>query len=426
MDFLSSEVLAGYEPELQTFMLRTSVLERLCAPLCDAVLGRAGSAGALESLARSNLFLVPLDDHRRWFRFHHLFAQILRVELERREPGLVPRAPPPRVRVAQRVRHDRRGDPPCASRRARSREAGQLIAETWVHYANAGRTTSVLDWLSGSPRRSSTPTRGCCSSRRGCWRCAAARTTCARRGARVRALGGLDAGPLPTASHRSRRACRMLSATFAWGDVSAVLEHGTRSAELEGPDSPWRPVVTLGARLGATTATASSTWPSSWLRETIALAPPAEQWIVAVAALADLSLIAGLRGSRPSRLRFGRGGRRPRARARAAGRRRGRRGAHRARRRAGRAGPPRGGAARARAGRLPAPAVGAAARSRRRVDRARAGRRGASAIAARAAELFDEAEAIVAACPDPGVLPERLAAARRAVAVGSRAAAEQS
>ena len=90
VDFLSSEVLGAYEPELQAFMLRTSVLERLCVPLCDAVLDGSGSAAALESLARSNLFLIPLDDQRRWFRFHHLFAQLLRVELERREPALVP------------------------------------------------------------------------------------------------------------------------------------------------------------------------------------------------------------------------------------------------------------------------------------------------------------------------------------------------
>ena len=83
-------MLAAHEPGLQAFMLRTSVLERLCAPLCDAVLDRSTSADALESLARTNLFLLALDDRRRWFRFHHLFAQLLRVELERREPALVP------------------------------------------------------------------------------------------------------------------------------------------------------------------------------------------------------------------------------------------------------------------------------------------------------------------------------------------------
>ena len=111
VDFLSSEVLGAYEPELQAFMLRTSVLERLCVPLCDAVLGGAGSAAALESLARSNLFLLPLDDQRRWFRFHHLFAQLLRVELERREPELV-RGLHRRAFEWHDVRHDRRGDPP--------------------------------------------------------------------------------------------------------------------------------------------------------------------------------------------------------------------------------------------------------------------------------------------------------------------------
>ena len=113
VDFLSSEVLAAYEPELQAFMLRTSVLERLCAPLCDAVLGeRVARPRRSTSLARTNLFLLPLDDQRRWFRFHHLFAQLLRVELERREPELVARAAPARLRLAQRVGHHRRGDPP--------------------------------------------------------------------------------------------------------------------------------------------------------------------------------------------------------------------------------------------------------------------------------------------------------------------------
>ena len=146
VDFLSSEVLGAYEPELQAFMLRTSVLERLCVPLCDAVLDGSGSAAALESLARSNLFLIPLDDQRRWFRFHHLFAQLLRVELERREPALVPT-----LHRRAFEWHDEFGTTDEAIHHAVAAhafaEAGSLIAGTWVHYVNAGRTSSVLDWL---------------------------------------------------------------------------------------------------------------------------------------------------------------------------------------------------------------------------------------------------------------------------------------
>ena len=100
VDFLVTEVLEAHDPPTQALMLRTSVLERLSGPLCDAVLEQEGSAAMLDALSRSNLFLVPLDDEGGWYRFHHLFAQLLRVELERREPGLAPVAAPPRVLLA--------------------------------------------------------------------------------------------------------------------------------------------------------------------------------------------------------------------------------------------------------------------------------------------------------------------------------------
>jgi ATP/maltotriose-dependent transcriptional regulator MalT len=62
----------------------------MCGPLCDAVLEKEGSEERLHELARTNLFVVPLDDRGKWYRFHQLFAQLLRVELEHREPGLAP------------------------------------------------------------------------------------------------------------------------------------------------------------------------------------------------------------------------------------------------------------------------------------------------------------------------------------------------
>jgi LuxR family transcriptional regulator, maltose regulon positive regulatory protein len=90
-DYLWLELLSRLPARRVSFLTRTAVLDRMCGPLCDAVLGTSGSGGVLESLARSNLLLVPLDRRRDWYRYHHLFRDLLRAELERREPGLVPR-----------------------------------------------------------------------------------------------------------------------------------------------------------------------------------------------------------------------------------------------------------------------------------------------------------------------------------------------
>jgi LuxR family transcriptional regulator, maltose regulon positive regulatory protein len=86
VDFLSDEVLASHEPTLLELMLGCSVLERFNGPLCDFVLEREGSSAMLADLVRSNLFLVPLDDEMGWYRFHHPFSQLLKMELGRREP----------------------------------------------------------------------------------------------------------------------------------------------------------------------------------------------------------------------------------------------------------------------------------------------------------------------------------------------------
>jgi LuxR family maltose regulon positive regulatory protein len=90
VDYLTGEVLARQTPELRTFLLRTSILTSLCGPLCDAVTERDGSARILDELERSNLLLVPLDAKRQWYRYHQLFAELLRHELERTEPDVVP------------------------------------------------------------------------------------------------------------------------------------------------------------------------------------------------------------------------------------------------------------------------------------------------------------------------------------------------
>ena len=90
VDYLFEEVLQRQPDDVQAFLLQTSVLDGLTGPLCDAVTGHGGGRAMLEALDRGNLFLVPLDDRRQWYRYHHLFADVLRARLLDEQPGQVP------------------------------------------------------------------------------------------------------------------------------------------------------------------------------------------------------------------------------------------------------------------------------------------------------------------------------------------------
>lgn len=90
LDYLTEEVLQRQPESLQTFLLETSVLDRLSGPLCDAVTGRSDSQHYLLDLERANLFIVPLDDVRTWYRYHHLFSDLLRGRLRELYPDRVP------------------------------------------------------------------------------------------------------------------------------------------------------------------------------------------------------------------------------------------------------------------------------------------------------------------------------------------------
>ncbi|MGY1680542.1 LuxR C-terminal-related transcriptional regulator [Geodermatophilus sp. SYSU D01176] len=89
VDYLAEEVLQRQPELVRTFLLQTSILGRLTGPLCDAVTGQDGGKAMLEALDRANLFLVPLDDRRRWYRYHHLFADVLQVRLQDEQPHVV-------------------------------------------------------------------------------------------------------------------------------------------------------------------------------------------------------------------------------------------------------------------------------------------------------------------------------------------------
>ena len=87
LDYLAEEVLERQDSQSRTFLLETSVLDRLSGPLCDAVTGREGSQALLEEAERAGLFLIPLDEVRGWWRYHHLFADLLRARLQQEQPG---------------------------------------------------------------------------------------------------------------------------------------------------------------------------------------------------------------------------------------------------------------------------------------------------------------------------------------------------
>ncbi len=90
LDYLLEEVLGQQKPEFLDFLLYTSILEYLSGPLCDAITGSKDSQAMLIQLEKSNMFLVPMDDERHWYRFHHLFSELLRSRLKQAHPEIIP------------------------------------------------------------------------------------------------------------------------------------------------------------------------------------------------------------------------------------------------------------------------------------------------------------------------------------------------
>jgi LuxR family maltose regulon positive regulatory protein len=149
-DFLTTEVLARQPEPIRAFLLRTSTLERLSGSLCDAVLATQGSAELLAELERSNLFLVPLDDRREWYRYHHLFAELLRAELADRDPELLPT-----LHRRAAAWHRRRGNVDEAIHHATAAgdfaEAAALIGRHWLTLWRRGQRATVASWLDFLP-----------------------------------------------------------------------------------------------------------------------------------------------------------------------------------------------------------------------------------------------------------------------------------
>jgi LuxR family maltose regulon positive regulatory protein len=292
-DYFKEVALDALASPVRDFLVETSILERMSGPVCDATTGRSGSAELLVDLERGNLFLTALDDHREWYRYHHLFAELLRAELRRRP--IERRRELHRNafawlaaagRVGEAIRH--------AVEAGETETAARLVAENYLSTIEWGGYATVAGWLDAFPRRVVTG-----DARLSVVEAWAASFQRRRDAADVALQNALDAGydgPLPDGASSIEATAALLRAGFPWGNVGEMLTAARRAFELEGHrESMWR--VTVHVQLGWALALAGRSDEARPLLERGAvLAPRTEQWLNAVGAdclLAYVDLEAG-------------------------------------------------------------------------------------------------------------------------------------
>jgi LuxR family maltose regulon positive regulatory protein len=250
VDYLGVEVLENQDDDIRGFLLYTSILPRFCAPLCDAVLERDNSARLLKQIEASNLFLVPLDRTRTWYRYHHLFGELLRHELVQREPELVST-----LHGRASVWHVEHGtkreaiDHALAARDVRA--AADLIALHWNEFQNLGRLETVEAWLDALPEEVVLGDARLCLARTGNV------LTLGRRDeveawAEAAVRAPLPEGPrVGAASVEAEANIYRAVRRYMVGSFSTAREAASRAVELEaGDSSPWRAMAC--AALGRT------------------------------------------------------------------------------------------------------------------------------------------------------------------------------
>jgi LuxR family maltose regulon positive regulatory protein len=290
-DYLSAEVLERQPTKVREFLLRTSVLKRLCGPLCDAVLEADGSAELLVELERSNLFLVPLDDRREWYRYHQLIAQLLCLELASREPALLATL---HRRAAGWHRQAGNLDEAIghASAAGDFTEAASLIARHWLTYWRRGQRATVARWLDTLPDEAimaNPPVAYVSAWIRGY---SGASKQQAERWLNAVKPDGYE-GSLPDGVSSLAFGANLARAALVFDDLGRSAAAGRRALELAGPKSLpfwWMAQSALGHALYLS-GQAAETQPE--LEELVRRVPAATQPVAVVLALAVLSLLAG-------------------------------------------------------------------------------------------------------------------------------------
>jgi LuxR family transcriptional regulator, maltose regulon positive regulatory protein len=217
--------------------VRTSILSRLCAPLCDAVTGSADAAKIIDVLERENLFVVQLDDTRQWFRYHHLFAEVLRGELARTEPEIV------RVlheRASAWYRRSGLADEAISHASAAGDVAGviDLVAAHWYAHVNTGQVATVRGWLRtlGDGTVGAHPVVAHCAA----WAAAlSGDRESLRRWLPIVEAGQHD-GPLPDGIRSMQSSSALLRGTFGFEGIGPMRDAAAEAVALESDlASPW-------------------------------------------------------------------------------------------------------------------------------------------------------------------------------------------
>src|SRR5947209_5089707 len=150
VDYLVDEVLQRQPVDVRDFLLQTSILDRLYGPLCNAVTGQKEGSARLASLERGNFFVVPLDDQRHWYRYHHLFADVLSAHLLSEQPEQVPMLHP---RASEW--YEQNGSTEDAVRHALAAEdferAADLVELATMSFLQSRQEAMALGWLSALP-----------------------------------------------------------------------------------------------------------------------------------------------------------------------------------------------------------------------------------------------------------------------------------
>jgi LuxR family maltose regulon positive regulatory protein len=302
-DYLIEQVLPALDPRDLDFMLATCVVDELCGSLADALTGERGSSQRLTELERANAFLTPLDDRREWYRYHHLLADLLRLELGRDAPE---------AESAQHLRasiwFEDAGDAHRAIRHAIDggymERAARLISGSYLQALELGRLATIGGWLDriGAERVAADPRLSIVRA----WVMHFQGFHAEGEAALASAEGSSFDGVLPDGASSIAASAALMGAAFPGGDVGAMLANARRAFELEShPGSPWRTTVhvLLGFALVRSGEFAEA---DPYLELGAELASRAGMWMDAVGAASLRARVAIERGDGPAAVRHAR------------------------------------------------------------------------------------------------------------------------